>query len=275
LDRGAGINVTPLPENLFNPLKTGGGLGDYVDPVLDVTTRCISALSCKLFDRTSQLLFYLCCPITNKQSVIQMKIANIVTSAILAVAVIVLFVLHFSGNGKQVHSGEGGISAELASPSDISIAYFNMDSVMAQWDLYFDYQQELGQKQSELESDFAGRTETFYQSVQDAQYKIQRGLVTRSEAEQLQQQLESQQQNLANLQNQYASQLQEESLVKQRKLIDMIERYVTELSKEKGYSYVYSYQFGGNLIYGAKPYDITNEVVAGLNAKYKPGTSLE
>ena len=32
-----------------------------------------------------------------------------------------------------------------------------------------------------------GKTETFYQSVQDAQYKIQRGLVTRSEAEQLQQ----------------------------------------------------------------------------------------
>jgi outer membrane protein len=69
--------------------------------------------------------------------------------------------------------------------------------------------------------------------------------------------------------------LQEESVVKQRNLIDMIERYVAELSREKGYSYVYSYQFGGNLIYGAKPYDITKEVVAGLNEKYKPGTSLD
>ena len=204
-----------------------------------------------------------------------MKIGNIVTSGILAVAVIVLFVLHFTGNGKQVEGGSSGAAAEIVSPSDISIAFFNMDSIMANWDLYYQYQQELGQKQAELESDFAGRTETFYQSVQDAQYKIERGLVTRSEAQQLQQNLANEEQNLANLQNQYAGQLQEESVVKQRNLIDMIERYVAELSREKGYSYVYSYQFGGNLIYGAKPYDITKEVVAGLNEKYKPGTSLD
>ena len=135
--------------------------------------------------------------------------------------------------------------------------------------------QELGQKQSELEADFAGRTETFYQSVQDAQYKIQRQLVTRVEAEQLQQNLAAEEQNLMTLQNQYAGQLQEEGLVKNRQMLDMIERYVAELSKEKGYSYVYSYQFGGNLIYGAKPYDITNDVVTGLNEKYQPGAELE
>jgi outer membrane protein len=150
-----------------------------------------------------------------------------------------------------------------------------MDSIMANWDLYFEYQQELEQKQAELETDFAGRTETFYESVQDAQYKIQRGLVTRTEAQELQQQLASEEQNLMSLQNQYSAQLQEEGLVKNRRLLDMIERYVAEMSQQNGYSYVYSYQFGGNLIYGAKPYDITRELVAGLNARYAPGTSLE
>ena len=203
-----------------------------------------------------------------------MKIANIVTNVVLAVAVVVLFVLHFSGGeSKEIKGGQA--SVEMASPSDISIAYFNMDSVMSQWDLYFEYQQDLGQKQSEMEADFAGKTENFYQRVQDAQYKIQRQLVTRSEAEQLQQDLAAEEQNLMALQNQYTADLQEEGLVKNRRMIDMIERYVAELSQAKGYSYVYSYQFGGNLIYGAKPYDITNQVVAGLNEKYKPGTELE
>ena len=131
------------------------------------------------------------------------------------------------------------------------------------------------QKQTEMEADFAGRTETFYQSVQDAQYKIQRGLVTRSEAEQLQQRLGAEEQNLMTLQNQYAQELQEEGLVKNRKMLDMIEQYVAELSQANGYSYVYSYSFGGNLIYGAKPYDITAQVVAGLNEKFKAGTEVE
>ncbi|MEN8230933.1 MAG: OmpH family outer membrane protein [Bacteroidota bacterium] len=203
-----------------------------------------------------------------------MKLTNIVTNVVLGAAVIVLFVLHFSGGEKKENKGEHD-AVQMADPSDISIAYFNMDSIMSQWDLYFEYQQELGKKQSEMEADFAGKTENFYQRVQDAQYKIQRQLVTRSEAEQLQQDLAAEEQNLMALQNQYTADLQEEGMVKNRKMIDMIERYVAELSNEKGYSYVYSYQFGGNLIYGSKSYDITSQVVAGLNKKYQPGTELE
>ena len=204
-----------------------------------------------------------------------MKIANIVINAVLAAAVIVLFVLHFTGEGKEEPGSQQAATGALTEMGDISIAYFNMDSVSANWDLYFEYQQELEKRQTELEADFAGRTENFYQSVQDAEYKIQRGLVTRSEAEQLQQNLAIEQQNLANLQNQYMAQLQEEGMVNTRKLLDMIERYVAEISEANGYSYVYSYQFGGNLIYGAKPYNITSQVVAGLNERFKPGTELE
>jgi len=204
-----------------------------------------------------------------------MKIANIVTNVVLGAAVIVLFVFQFSGGEKNEKSGEHAAAALVANPGDISIAYFNMDSVMSQWDLYDDYQQDLSQKQTELEADFAGRTETFYQSVQDAQYKIQKGLVTRTEAEQLQQQLATEEQNLQVLQNQYAVQLQEEGMVRNRQMLDKIETYVAKLSMEQGYSYVYSYAFGGNLIYGAKPYDITAQVVKGLNEEFKPGTEVE
>jgi len=204
-----------------------------------------------------------------------MKIANIVTNVVLGAAVVVLFVLHFSGNEKTDSSSPAAAERVSGDLSDIRIAHFNMDSVMAGWDLYFEYQQELNQKQTELETDFAGRTERFYQSVQDAQYKIQKGLVTRSEAQELQQNLASEEQNLMGLQNQYSMELQEEGLVKQRKLLDMIERYVAELSESTGYEYVYSYSFGGNLVYGAPSNDITPEVIDGLNAKFSSETSLD
>jgi outer membrane protein len=204
-----------------------------------------------------------------------MKIANIVINVILGAAVVVLFVFHFSGDEKGIKGGERAASAALANPGEISIAYFNMDSVMSQWELYFEYQQDLSQKQTELEADFAGRTETFYQSVQDAQYKIQKGLVTRTESEQLQQQLAAEEQSLQALQNQYAAQIQEEGMVKNRQMLDRIETYVAELSATQGYSYVYSYTFGGNLIYGAKSNDITAAVVLGLNEKYQEGSAPE
>lgn len=204
-----------------------------------------------------------------------MKIANIVINVVLAAAVVVLFVLQFSGEEKKAPKAQSAMAVEGLVSGDIKMAYFNMDSVMAEWDLYFDYQQEISQRQTELEADFAGRTETFYQSVQDAQYKIQKGLVTRSEAEQLQQSLAAEEQNLMNLQNQYGAQLQEESMVRNRKMIDMIERYVAELSAEQGYTYVFSYNFGGNLIYGSETNNISALVIEGLNEKYQPGTNLD
>ena len=73
-----------------------------------------------------------------------MKLANIVTNVVLGAAVVVLFVLHFTGGEKSEGNGEHAASTMMADPSDISIAYFNMDSVMSQWDLYFEYQQEYG-----------------------------------------------------------------------------------------------------------------------------------
>ncbi|PID92752.1 MAG: hypothetical protein CSA96_01730 [Bacteroidetes bacterium] len=209
----------------------------------------------------------------DKQSIsIKMKTGNIVSTALLTAAVVVLFILHFSDGTQKESTGTADSSSAGIEASDIRIAYFNMDSVMANWNLYFEYQQELGQKQTQLETDFAGKTENFYQSVQDAKYKIQRGLVTRNEAKQLEEQLASEEQNLQVLQNQYMAQLQEEGLVKNRKMLDMIEQYVAELSEAKGYHYVYSYSFGGNLIYGARSFDITDDVVDGLNEKYTSET---
>ena len=204
-----------------------------------------------------------------------MKISNIVVNVVLAVAVAVLFVLHFTGGEKGENKGGAVQAATVLNPSDVSIAFFSMDSVMNNWDLYHSFQLELSQKQSEMEAEFAGKTESFYQRVQDAQYKIQRQLVTRVEAEQLQQQLGVEEQELMALQNQYAADLQEEGMVRNRQMMDMIERYVTKLSLEQGYSFVYSYQFGGNLIYGAKPYDVTSQIVVGLNEIYITGEELD
>lgn len=208
-----------------------------------------------------------------------MKRINLLINIVLGAAVIALFVLQFAVKGSDNRKSTGSSSGEenISSPvftGELRIAYVNMDSIMSRWTLYFDYQEELGQKQQQLESDFAGRTETFYKSVQDAQYKMDRGLVTRAEAQELQQQLQVEEQNLRDLQNQYSMQLQEEGMVKNRKLLDALERYVKDYSKEHGYHYVFSYQFGGNLLYGEKILDITDSIVVGLNEKFSSDEDL-
>ena len=104
--------------------------------------------------------------------------------------------------------------------------------------------------------------------MQDAQYKIQRGLVTRAESEQLQVQLGEEEQSLQILQNNFCMQLQEESAVKNRQMIDKIEQYLRKFNETQGYTYIFSYTFGGNLLYGDDAYNITSAVVKGINEEY-------
>ena len=209
-----------------------------------------------------------------------MKQLNLIINIVLGAAVIALFVLYFTGSGSSSErtSGDGeGMEIQSSMPAfsgELRVAYINMDSIMSNWTLYYDYQMQLGQKQQQLESDFAGRTETHYKSVQDAQYKMERGLVTRAEAAELQQNLQNEQQNLLQLEQQYSIQLQEEGMVKNRRLLDALERYVKEYSLKNGYHYVFSYQFGGNLLYGEKMLDITDDIIVGLNQTFSADEDL-
>lgn len=197
-----------------------------------------------------------------------MKNTNYIINAILGAAVIALFVLHFTGD-KDATSASAAASTNSATVvSSGTIAYFKVDSVMANWDLYYSVQEELAKKQTELETDFNSKSEDFMKRMEDAQYKTQRGLVTRAEAQELQQQLGAEQQNLVNLEQSYALQLQEEGLVKNRQMIDQLEQFLAKYNETKGYSYIFSYAFGGNLLYGDDALDITAEVIEGINAAY-------
>ncbi len=48
-----------------------------------------------------------------------------------------------------------------------------------------------------------------------------------------------------------------------------IENYLKEFNKEKGYAFIMSYEPGFMLYYRDSTYDITNDVINGLNEEYK------
>jgi len=197
-----------------------------------------------------------------------MKNLNYIINGVLAAAVIVLFVLYFTGESGKENEHHSSASEQVISQGGGSIAYFKVDSVMSNWKLYFDMQDELASKQTQLETDFEKKSQSYMKRVEDAQYKIQRGLVTRAEIEQLQQQLAAEEQNLVNLQQNYGLQMQEEGLVKNRQMIDKLEQFIKSYNADKKYTYIFSYAFGGNLLYGDDAYDITDEVISGINEMF-------
>jgi outer membrane protein len=197
-----------------------------------------------------------------------MKKSTLAINVILAVAVVVLYVLHFVGipKGSAVSSNDSN-STEIVA-GERAIAWVNIDSVLNNYDMYFDIQKELEEKGRKMETDMTTRTRSFEKQMMDFQDKVQKGLVTRSTAQQMQQDLSAKEQELYLFRDELRMKFAEEEQVMLRRIQNSITEFLKEYNKDKGYEIILSGAFGGPLLYGHPSIEITKDVTAGLNVEY-------
>ncbi len=197
-----------------------------------------------------------------------MKKSFIIVNAVLAVAVIALYVLYFCGiGGQQIASA---MKSDETVAGDGSVVYIQIDSLVNGYDMFHDLRTEFEKKAKTAEEDLTKRSKAFEREAVDFQEKVQKGLITRSQAEQLQTQLQQKQQNL----QQYAEKLRvdmaEEEAVMLRRIYDAVLTYLKEYNKEHNYSLILSTSGTTNVVMQASSnLNITNDVMSGLNAGYK------
>jgi outer membrane protein len=197
-----------------------------------------------------------------------MKKLNLIIEIVLTIAVIVLFGLHFLGN-KSASSSTISANTNVTNKTSGIIVYVNIDTVIHNYDLYADLRSKLSGKQQVIEAEMGNKSKNYQSGVLDYQNKVQKGLITRATAAEMEQQLTTEQQKLLQLRDQYSMQLQEEEQVMNRQILNSITEYLTEYNKVKGYNYILGNSFGGNVLYADKTLDITQDVLKGLNAKYR------
>lgn len=195
-----------------------------------------------------------------------MKKSTLILNILFGVAIVVLFVLHFTSGKKKATPSDSGNKSNLS--EQFTAAWVNMDTILNKYDMYFDMKQELEESGRKKEAELTAKSRSFEKEAYDFQDKVQKGLVTRSEAQQLQTNLANKEQELYRLRDEMRMQLAEEEQVKLRQIHNSITEYLKEYNADKGYHLILSNSFGGPLLYGNPTIDITNEVLDGLNKKY-------
>jgi outer membrane protein len=197
-----------------------------------------------------------------------MKRLPLILNIVLAVAVVALYVLYFTGIGSpKKNSSFEGLPAGSADGG--SIFYVKIDSVISHFDMATDLSGELQGKFTASQTEFENKQKAYQNDVNDYQYKAQRGLITRSEAQTAEQELYAKQQNLAKLQQDLTQDLQEKQTVMNRQVINAIMEYLKKNSSQLNYKYVLGTSFGGNILYANDSLDITKNIVTGLNEQYQ------
>jgi outer membrane protein len=195
-----------------------------------------------------------------------MKNASIILNSVLAVAVIVLYILHFSSKPGQSLTGEAG---EGITAGQGSVVYIQIDSLMNQYDMFNDLKSELESKAQVIQDDLSKRGRAFERDYKDWEEKIQKGLITRSQAEAQQQQLAVRQQELQTLGQQKQMEMAEEESVLFNKVMNSLNTYLKKYNEEKKFSIIINSSSAMNTVLQAdSALNITKEVVAGLNEEY-------
>jgi outer membrane protein len=203
-----------------------------------------------------------------------MKRLPLILNIVLALAVVALYILHFTGIGaSKKASADAGIAAGLNNGSNIY--YVQIDSVISNFDMAKDLTVELETKYKSSEASLTSKQESYQKDVNDYQYKVQRGLVTRTDAQGIEQQLYAKQQDLLKLQQDLSAEINEKQAVMNRQVINAIMEYMKENSAQFNYKYVLGTSFGGNILYANDSLDITQNIVKGLNEKYQKDNKKE
>jgi outer membrane protein len=201
-----------------------------------------------------------------------MKKLNLIIESVLVIAVIILFTLHFTGNKSNGGNALPAANAGFANkPPSGTTAYVDMDALASSYEMYADLQGKFSEKKQLLQTEMNNKSKNYQSSVLDYQNKVQKGLVARPAATEIEQKLAAEQQNLLQLRDKYMAQLAEEEQAMKRQILSSITEFLTSYSKDRGYSYVFANSFGGNILYADKTFNITQDVLKELNAKYKAG----
>ena len=163
---------------------------------------------------------------------------------------------------------DAGTAGNAKSVDGKGIAFVELDSVIANFDMAKDITDQLEEKQKNSEAELTAKSQAFDRDVRDYQNKAQKGLITRATAAEMEQTLAQQQQSLLALRDEMALNLNEESVVAQRQVLEYINLYLAEFNEDHNFQYILAKQFPGPILYSDTTLDITVDVIAGLNAKY-------
>ena len=163
-------------------------------------------------------------------------------------------------------------AAETAAAEEtggLKVAYVEVDSLMTQYQFCKDYNLLLNQKGENAQNTLAQKQRTLQSHAAALQKKYENnGFTTRDELERAQNQLAREQQDLAELEQRLMAELANEQAQLTMELRDSIQAFLKIYNKTHRFDYIFSRQ-GDNILLANNKLDITKEVVAGLNKRYK------
>ena len=189
---------------------------------------------------------------------------QILINVILVAAIAALFVIFYSG--KTPATAE----TVAAEQTDVMpVAYLNVDSLLMNYTFAQEASDKLMSKQEDARVKMNTKLRTFQNEVADFQRKLENNaFMSRERAEKEQQRLAKKEQELQELEAKLTQDIMIENQKLNQQLADSLNNFLQIFNADGRYHVILSNTAKDNVLMASEQYDITNEVVNGLNARY-------
>jgi len=151
----------------------------------------------------------------------------------------------------------------------VKIAYVEVDSLMTQYEFCKEFSLILQKKSTNARNTLNQKGQQLQNAMNNFQQKLNNnGFTSREQAESQQAAIQRQQQSLQELQARLENELAQETNKYNEGLRDSLQHFLDAYNKDKKFDLILTKQ-GDNILYAAKRFDITNDVINGLNKRYK------
>jgi len=187
-----------------------------------------------------------------------MKSNTLIFNGVLAVAVVILYILHFTSGNTTAKSSAVGVAGS-------KVAYFEIDSIQNSYEFFKEVKSSLQVKDMENAKELTALKNAFASKYQDLQNNGRS--LSQAEIASRQQELAQLEKNYTNKEQQLSQELQEESFRRLQEVKKKIEVFLEKYNKNKEFAYIFSSN-ADLMYYKDTAYDITSDIIKGLNSEH-------
>lgn len=190
-------------------------------------------------------------------------------STILAVVAIALAATLYFVQSRQIQELKKHTATEQrpTGNSNFRVAYFDMDSLETHYDYFKEAQATVKAKENSMNMELSGLDRSNQKKIEAWRQKGNQ--MTQAEGEQAQQEYAQMQQAFQSRKQALEQELYKNTEDLKTNIRRKIEDFLKDYNKEKNYSYIFAYDPSSFIYNKDTTYNITTDLVNGLNAAYK------
>lgn len=188
---------------------------------------------------------------------------SIILNVVLLIAVAILYYLHFSSPSSVASVGSSPVAAGQ------QVVYINTDSLIMNYGFVTDLQKDLNTRRENAERQLGLKEQQFQQEAVGFQKRASAGLMSELEMKNTQNALLQKEQQLRGEQQNLSQGLVDMERQMSAQWLDSAINYLRDYNKGKNFQYILGYTKGGGILLANDKFDITQEVLKGLNDRYK------